>query len=144
MEKQWQADESNADYPYIRNAWRRNIASLWERIWQKLNSKKPSSSSYVQDISPVSPGIYNSMNSTTPSARVTGLAENVSFPTADPIEDDFLYNSSKQPPVDGLNSYPPEIGFLHVPAKRKTGVKRGVGEIPPFPDDLRHFRYLPV
>ena len=144
MEKQWQTDESNADYPYVRNAWRRNIASLWDRIWQKLNSKKSSISSYIQDISPITPGIYSSIGSTSHSARETGLADNVSFPSTDPMEDDFLYSSAKQPSVDGLGTYPPVIDLLQVPLKRKSGMKRVSSEIPPFPDDLRHFRYLPV
>ena len=144
MEKQWQTDEGNPDYPYVRNAWRRNIASLWDRIWQKLNSKKSSASSYIQDLSSVAPGMYGSIGSTTHSARETGLADNVSFPATDPIEDDFLYSSNKPSSVEGLGTYPPVIDLLQVQPKRKSGTKRVSSEIPPFPDDLRHFRYLPV
>ena len=145
MEKQWQTDESNTDYPYVRNAWRRNIASLWEQIWKKLNSKKSSTSSYIQDSSSsANPEMYSSINSQTHSARDNGLADNVSFPASDPIEDDFLYNSTKQTPIDGLSTYPPVIDLLQEQTKRKSNIRKVSNEIPPFPDDLRHFRYLPV
>ena len=34
VEKQWQTDEKNPDFPYIRKAWRKCISALWERIWK--------------------------------------------------------------------------------------------------------------
>ena len=138
MEKQWQIDDRNPDFQYVRKAWRKCLSALWERIWKKMNSKKTVISSYLA-ADEVSQSLYDS----TTSSHV--IEENSEYPAANAIGDVFMCAPNKHTDslnaVDvGINPYP-EIDILEVSSKRKT--KRSV-EIPPFPDDLRHFRYLPV
>lgn len=104
-----------------------------------MNSKKTVISSYLA-ADEVSQSLYDS----TPSSHDV-IEENSEYPAANAIGDVFMCAPNKHTDslnaVDvGINTYP-EIDILEVSSKRKT--KRSV-EIPPFPDDLRHFRYLPV
>ena len=128
MEKQWQQDERNPEFPFLRKAWRRNISALWDQIWKKLNYKKRSLSSYLAG-DEISQNLYDTSH------------DEMEFPSH--MDDVFLY--SKQPAtipaVEESIAYP-DLDLLSVAAKKKPAKKPA--ESPAFPADLRHFRYLPV
>ena len=155
MEKQWEADERNPDFPILRRAWRRNIHDLWNQICSKLQSKAAFASLFPQD---------GSQEFEAPSSSTGDPATvvNVNFPINGNMEGTFMYD--KQPSHLGnvedsslaMNAFIPgesniphpkdDLGYVSM-MDGETTVKqkaRSKMEVIPFPDDLRHYKYLPV
>ena len=109
MEKQWQQDERNPEFPFLRKAWRRNISALWDQIWKKLNYKKRPLSSYLAG-DEISQNLYDTSH------------DEMEFPSH--MDDVFLY--SKQPAtipaVEESIAYP-DLDLLSVAAKKKPAKK---------------------
>ena len=101
-----------------------------------MNSKKPVISSYLAE-DEVTQSLYDV-------ASHDAIDENSEYPPATTMGDVFMcsnkHTDTLNPVNVDLNTYP-EMDILGVSSKRK--MRRSI-DIPPFPDDLRHFRYLPV
>ena len=101
-----------------------------------MNSKKPAISSYLAE-DEVSQSLYDVSTHDV-------IVENSEYPSATTMGDVFMCSNKHTDTLNAvdvtINTYP-DIDILGVTSKRK--IKRSV-DIPPFPDDLRHFRYLPV
>ena len=163
MEKQWQLDEKNPEFPVLRRAWRRNIRDLWSQICSKLQFKA---------------GFHDLFASETPETGETGETEefggsgndphdpsgvvNVEFSMNGNMDHSFLYdkqpnslNHVNEPALSmtefmasegAIDQSKESLGYVAMMdgeggSKRKS---RSKWEVLPFPDDFRHYKYLPV
>lgn len=175
MEKQWQIDEKNPEFPVLRRAWRRNIRDLWSQICAKLQSKAGFHALFASETpeagqtgesgqtgEPGEPGEPGDFGGTGSAGHEASTVVNVEFSMNGNMEHAFLYDkqaSSLHPveePTLSMGEFmasegPMEqakdaLGYVAMMdgesvAKRKS---RSKAELLPFPDDFRHYKYLPV
>ena len=154
MEKQWEVDARTPEFRLLRKAWRKNLSGLWDQICSHLRSHQHLLS--TDDETP------STNPTTTPNAPNDSLVDNVDFPNHSNIDDVFMNYSTKpttqletvdETPMglDGFlsSSHPiqnqkpsEEMNYLTGDEVKKKSSKKKI--IYPFPDDFRHYKYLPV
>lgn len=166
MEKQWELDEKNPEFPVLRRAWRRNIRDLWSQICAKLQSKAGFHALFASETGetgetgePGEPGGFGGGGSdpADPSTVV-----NVEFSMNGNMDHAFLYE--KQPsslnhvedPALSMSEFitsegaieqsKDALGYVAMMDGESAGKRksRSKVEVLPFPDDFRHYKYLPV
>lgn len=144
MERQWDIDSRSPEFACLRKAWRKNISGLWNQICSQINTHQNLAGIFETIANPSDSIVENVdftghsnmedvfMNySTKPTSQLEPVDEN-------PIELDGFLNNPNAIPRNKEND---EISYLPEEARKKTHKKK-VNYV--FPEDFRHYKYLPV
>ena len=172
MEKQWELDEKNPEFPILRRAWRRNIRDLWSQICAKLQSKAGFHALFASETGetgetgepgdPGDPGDPGGFGGGGSDPADPSTVVNVEFSMNGNMDHAFLYekqpsslNHVEEPALSmsefitsegAIEQSKDALGYVAMMDGESAGKRksRSRAEVLPFPDDFRHYKYLPV
>lgn len=151
MERQWDNDSRSSEFFCLRRAWRKNMLGLWDQICSYVHNHQ-NLASIFEDTSATPASLSHPPGDTL-----------VDFSTHTNMDDVFMnYSTKPTSQLETVDETPMELeGFLAAPNPlQRNKETEDIGFLPneteeskkkskkkvaiPFPDDFRHYKYLPV